>query len=224
MFTLEDHIKVFLDEKTFEGCAGLVMTDEIRLTIAAQACLLIMRRPDRDHYPRLYSVLVYPSTYVARTRAPMLTPPGMVVAEGPQVRQGESWHTSTGWGAAAGGPVILSWDNVKRGAFDAEDGSNLVLHEFAHQLDALDGEMNGAPLFDSKEQRDRWMEVIKHEYHALQQAVQSGLPHIINPYGGTNLAEFFACSTESYFERFDDLREERSDLWEVLYEYYGYMR
>ena len=123
---LHGHIHVFLAEKHFEGCGGLALTDEIQVTIAAQACLLLLHR-DTDYYRRLITILVYPSAYMAKGVEPI---GGGVVLEGEQARLGEAW---------TGGVVVLSWDDVRAGASDIHDGHNVVLHEFAHQLDQEDG-------------------------------------------------------------------------------------
>ena len=126
-------VQVFLAEKRFEGCGGLSITDEVRVTIAAQACVLLLHR-QTDYYPRLVSILVYPSTY--------LVPGGRGAANGlpdeaPQARLGESWARDV---------VVLAWDSVVSGASDIHDGHNVVLHEFAHQLDQEDGVGDGAPI------------------------------------------------------------------------------
>jgi len=129
---LQGHVLVFLDEKRFEGCGGLELTDEIRVTIAAQACILLLGR-QTDYYPRMKSIFVYPHGYFAQAVRPR--PDGVLVG-GAQSRAGESWYR---------GPVVLSWDDVRKGAGDAHDGHNVVLHEFAHQLDSEDGQVDGAP-------------------------------------------------------------------------------
>ena len=128
---LEGHIRVFLAEKQFEGCGGLVMTDEIRVVIAAQACLLLLHR-DTEYYPDLKSILVYPSTYYSLAT--------QEDEEEPEALAGQSWLR---------GPVILSWDAVQGGVSDVSDGQNVVLHEFAHQLDEEDGRVDGAPVLGS---------------------------------------------------------------------------
>src|SRR5690606_32830266 len=130
---LRGHIRVFLAEKHFEGCGGLTLTDEIEVTIAAQACLLLLHR-ETDYYPRLITILVYPSTYVAHAREPI---GGGMVIEGEVARLGEAWKD---------GVVVLAWDDVLAGASDLHDGHNVVLHEFAHQLDQEDGTADGAPV------------------------------------------------------------------------------
>src|SRR6476661_4927515 len=117
------HIQVFIAEKHFEGCGGLKMTDEIRVTIAAQACLLLLHR-DTDYYPELKSILVYPTGYTATEERHI---GGGIWEEGPEDRLG---HTGRRLGA-----LVLAWDAVRHGAASPADGENLVLHEFAHQLD-----------------------------------------------------------------------------------------
>lgn len=129
---LRGHIRVFLAEKRFEGCGGLELTDEIKVTIAAQACLLLLHR-ETDYYPRLITILVYPSTCVAHARQPI---GGGVVLEGEVARLGEAWKD---------GVVVLAWDDVLAGASGLHDGHNVVLHEFAHQFDREDGTADGAP-------------------------------------------------------------------------------
>jgi Mlc titration factor MtfA (ptsG expression regulator) len=121
---LRGHIQVFLAEKNFVGCGGLEISDEIRVTIAAQACLLLLNRR-ADYFPRMKSILVYPAGFVAPIRH---AGPGGFVVETEQPRSGESWYR---------GPIVLSWDDVAQGADDATDGYNVVLHEFAHQLRVL---------------------------------------------------------------------------------------
>ena len=133
---LEGHIQVFLAEKQFEGCGGQEITDEVRVLIAAQACLLLLHR-DTDCYPRLHSILVYPSSYVAKTWH--LEKDGRTITEGEQARGGESWPH---------GSVVLAWDGAIAGALELDRNRNLVLHEFAHQLDQEDGRADGAPLLE----------------------------------------------------------------------------
>lgn len=219
---LEDLIKVFLAEKNFEGCAGLQLTDEIRITIATQACLLVLKRPDLDLYPRLGAILVYPKAYVATHAAPLFGPPGMIVHEGPQHRAGESWHSTTGWGAFAGGPVVLSWDDARRGAFDPADGRNLVFHEFAHQLDSMDGSMNGAPLLPERSMYPQWASVMSREFNQLRHDAVRSIPTLIDTYGATNPAEFFAVVTECYFERPGELSARHPELYGLLRQCYGW--
>jgi Mlc titration factor MtfA (ptsG expression regulator) len=204
---LEGHIQVFLAEKTFEGCGGLTMTDEIKLTIAAQACLLLLHR-ETDYYPDLSSVLVYPSAYVVKNTRQRI---GDLVVESDQVRLGESWVR---------GAVVLAWDAVQHGAASPHDGRNVVLHEFAHQLDAEDGAMNGAPDLGQRSSYSAWAHALGAEYEDLLARVAAEKPADIDAYGATSPAEFFAVVTEAFFERGELLKSEHSELYEVLRAFY----
>ena len=200
-------IRVFLDEKRFEGCAGLELNDEIRVTIAAQACILLLHLGG-EIYPRLVSILVYPSTYVAHARQPI---GGGAVLEGEVARLGEAWQD---------GVVVLAWDDVLSGALDLQDGHNVVLHEFAHQLDQQDGEANGAPILGQRSRYVTWARVLGAEYDRLRREAGLGIPGVLDAYGANNPAEFFAVATECFFERPARLRREHPELFEELKGYY----
>jgi Mlc titration factor MtfA (ptsG expression regulator) len=204
---LAGHIQVFLAEKTFEGCGGLVMTDEIRITIAAQACILLLHR-ETDYYPGLESILVYPSTYVVKNTRRKL---GSLVVESDEARLGESWVRGT---------VVLAWDAVQRGASNFHDGHNVVLHEFAHQLDAEDGDMDGAPLLGKRSLYSAWAHALGAEYEELLERVAAHKPGDIDPYGATSPAEFFAVLTEAFFGTGVQLKSKHPELYEVLREFY----
>jgi len=200
-------VLVFLDEKSFEGAGGLALTDEMKVTIASQACFLLLHR-DTDIYPKLDSIVVYPSAYRA-TKLESLG--GGVVMESEQGRLGESWHQ---------GLVVLAWDAVLSGTANAADGRNVVLHEFAHQLDQEDGVANGAPDLESREARKSWVEVLGAEYADLREHVHVGQRADIDEYGATNPAEFFAVTTEMFFERGTELKKSHPDLYEQLAGFY----
>jgi Mlc titration factor MtfA (ptsG expression regulator) len=200
-------IRVFLAEKKFEGCGGLEMTDEIRVTIAAQACILLLNRK-HDYYAGLRSVLVYPSSYQAPSQ--FVDPVG-VVHEGDQGRLGEAWLR---------GAVILSWDDVRRGSADFQDGHNVTLHEFAHQLDQEDGIFDGAPVLAKGSHYRSWARVLLKEYKALGKAAERGQETLIDQYGATNPAEFFAVITEAFFERPKALKEKHPELYEELRKFF----
>lgn len=205
---LERHIQVFIAEKHFEGRGGLEMTDEIRVTVAAHACRLLLGGAS-DNYPRLYSIIVYPSSYVARmTRR---GPAAGVVEESLQARLGESWPT---------GAVVLSWDDVVRGAVDIHDGHNVVYHEFAHQLDNEYGVSDGAPRLPKASMYVSWARVFAREYESLVRAVTEGRPALLDAYGATNPAEFFAVATEFFFERPEELKVLHPELYEQLAAYF----
>lgn len=211
---LKDLIKIFLDEKTIEGCAGLEVTDEVRITIAAHACVLLLGR-ETDIYPKCSTVLVYPDAYVVKGTA---MGPGGVLVETTQVRSGESWQGA--FAPQSGGPVVLSWRAVKRSAHCPSDGSNVVFHEFAHQLDSEAGGMDGAPRLERNAQYLPWARVLGSEYQALADNIRNGKHTFINPYGATNPAEFFAVCTELFFERGKEMKAYHPELYQQLADFY----
>jgi Mlc titration factor MtfA (ptsG expression regulator) len=202
------HIQVFLAEKRFEGCGGLELSDEMRITIAAQACLLILHRKT-DYFPRLLTILVYPSTYIAEENRPI---EGPIWEEGKILRLGET--------AGRMGTVVLAWDAAKQGAADPSDGQNLVLHEFAHQLDYENFAADGAPPLATRAQQLSWREVMRTEFASLRAADETGIPTLLDTYGATNPAEFFAVSTEAFFERPCALRAHHPKLYTELQDYF----
>lgn len=202
------HVLVFLAEKRFEGCGGLEITDEIRVTIAAQACVLLLHRENTDYYPRLRSILVYPRAYRARA---VRTEPGGVVHEETTLRGGESWRE---------GAVVLSWDDIKRNAADIHDGHNVVFHEFAHQLDQEDGAADGTPVLPRSSMYVAWARVLGAGYRELLDAVERHRRTVIDQYGGTSPAEFFAVLTECFFKNPLPLRRKHPALYEQLKLFY----
>ncbi len=203
---LEDITKVLAAEKHFEGAHGLPVTDEIRVTISGQAALLILHRP-HDYYPRLVSIIVYPGQYVAPHREE--TPIGVVI-EGEQVRAGESWSR---------GAVVLSWEDVRADSAGIRPGRNVVLHEFAHQLDAENGDVDGVPALPP-DRYPEWERVMSEEYARLRDAVETGRAAFLNPYGATNPAEFFAVATEYFFTAPTGLLRNHPELYEQLRLFY----
>jgi Mlc titration factor MtfA (ptsG expression regulator) len=203
---LEGLIQVFLDEKRFEGAAGLAITDAIKVAIAAQACLLLLHR-DTDVYPELETVLVYPHAFVARSTHR----DGPVVIEGPEARVGESWQR---------GLVIVAWDEVLGDARGTRPAHNVVVHEFAHQLDAEDGDVTGAPKLASRARYIEWAHVLGDEYRALGERLGRGLATDIDAYAATSPAEFFAVVSELFFERPRALRKTHPALYDELVSFY----
>lgn len=205
---LREDIQVFLDEKRLEGCGGLEITDEIRVTIAAQACFLLLHR-EYDGYPSLATILVYPGAYAAPGEH---TQPDGTVSDGPQGRLGESWHR---------GPVVLSWDDVLKGARDIHDGRNVVFHEFAHQLDSQDGPADGAPSLERRSQYIAWARVLGAAYEQLLADLEHHRRTLLDAYGATNPAEFFAVVTECFFEQGPQLKRRHPELYAQLQGFYG---
>lgn len=190
---LKQHIQVFMAEKAFIGCAGLQVTEEMRLVVAAQACLLLLNRPDAaDYFPKVREILMYPGAFVVhRSR----TDAAGVQQEQRQALAGESWSQ---------GQLILSWQDVLEGAATPDDGLNVVLHEFAHQLDQEQGQARGAPLpvrGDTRYNAQRWQQVFEDAYEHLRQQVFMGEQGLLNHYGAQDPAEFFAVTVEVFFEQ-----------------------
>jgi Mlc titration factor MtfA (ptsG expression regulator) len=211
---LQGHVQVFLAEKKFEGCGGLEISDEMKVCIAAQACLLLLHR-DTDYYPGLRSILVYPSTYVVKTTQHV---GAGVVEERHDSRLGEAWHS---------GAVVLAWDAVHHGTANPDDGHNVVFHEFAHQLDFEDGKADGAPVlanedrwFKWKNRYRAWARVLSSEYEQLRADIEAGEKSVLDDYGATNPAEFFAVATETFFERPFALKQRHPALYEELRAFY----
>ncbi len=204
---LQRHIQIFIGEKRFEGCGGLKITDEIKVTIAAQACMLLLHRLT-DYYPGLPSVLVYPRSYVA-PNIPKLV--GGVVMEGTDVRLGESWH---------GGSVVLSWDDVCRSAADIHDGHNVVFHEFAHQLDSSGAKGDSTPVIQDHSTYIAWARILEKDYEKLRRDASRNSDTFLDEYGAVNPAEFFAVATECFFEKPKELQELHPDLYKELKNFY----
>lgn len=204
---LQGRVHIFLDEKEFIGCGGLAITDEIRLTIAGNACMLLLRQ-DKHHFPGFTSILVYPDTYVAQERQY----DGLVEVSGDSVRAGESWHR---------GPVVLSWSDVIRGSLDADDGHNVVLHEFAHKLDEENALMDGLPVLRDPAHYAEWAVVLNKEYASLLERVERGSNKVIDEYGSVSPAEFFAVATESFFEKPLQMQKRLPELYKQLARFYG---
>jgi len=201
-------VQVLLDEKRFEGCGGLQITDEVRLTIAAHGALLLLHRPT-DYYPSLKTILVYPHAYLAPD---LRRQPDGSVIDGPEPRLGESWFR---------GAIVLSWDDVLRGAIRRDDGHNVALHEFVHQLDGESGAMEGTPILPSRARYRDWARVLGSEYRELTERVHRGHASLLDAYGAADPAEFFAVATEAFFERATDMKRRYPQLYAELARFYG---
>ncbi len=204
---LQGYIQIFLKEKQFIGCLGLQITEEIKVTIAAIACLLLFGdRP--TYFPNLRSILVYPNAYIAKET---VISDRYVVEERLVARLGESWSQDQ---------LILSWEQVRQDLLNWQDGHNVVLHEFAHQLDQEDGRAEGVPILRRALDYQVWSEIMTAEYLQLGDRVGKGKKTVIDSYGATNPAEFFAVATETFFEKPYQLSQKHQALYELLQRYY----
>lgn len=205
---LDHAIQVFVAEKNWEGCGGLILQDEQRVTIAAHAMRLTLGFAD-DYFDALASILVYPTAYEAPSRQIIGT---SVVLEGTSARSGESWYH---------GPVILAWSDVLQVTRPARKAHNVVLHEFAHQLDTRNGcPADGVPVIESAKDAERWMAVTGEAYDRLCNICRHSKPNVLDCYGTTNMAEFFAVATEAFFEKPRELATSWPKLYSVLRDFY----
>ena len=198
---LEGKINVFLDQVAFVGCLGLDVTEPMRLSIAAQACLLVVNT--ETWYDNLNTILIYPGAFKSRTTEHH----GYVVTERETVRVGESWSR---------GPVVLSWADAQQGALDDTDGHNVVFHEFAHQIDTLSGRTNGVPLLNSGQAYADWGHVFDSAFKRHVRNVEGGHATVFAAYGATGPEEFFAVAVEVFFERPAALRGESPEVYQQL--------
>ena len=199
---LESLMAAFLAEKEFVGCNGLVVTDEMRATVAAMACLLVLGR--RGHYDELHSVLVYPTAFWVEDE---VEDESGVVEKRRRVLSGEAWEASR---------IILSWEDVLEAAHHPGEGYNVALHEFAHYLDA-----EGIGLGTGERTVAAWADYLADEFDSLLEAVDRGEFTFLDPYAAEDEAEFFAVATEDFFERPAGLRDAHPRLYALLQEFYG---
>lgn len=202
---LEQHVQLFLAEKTFYGCDGFEVNDTVRLTIAGHACLLIVARNFSD-FDGINSILVYPDRYRVQNTAS----DGLVVSEGNEIRAGE---------ASSRGQVVLAWTECAEGAANAESEHNVILHEFAHQLDYLDGTADGAPPLNGEQAR-HWQATMTRAFEHLRDSIRHHEKPWLDPYGATKPAEFFAVLTETFFQQPGRLKAKQPDVYEALSGYF----
>jgi Mlc titration factor MtfA (ptsG expression regulator) len=204
---LDGLINQFVAEKEFVGCGGLTVTLEMRLAVASQACLLVANR-SWHVYDELFSILIYPAAFIAPQE---LRDAAGVVHRREQVLTGQAWDTHR---------IILSWEDVQAATISENDAYNVVFHEFAHYLDAEEGGVDGAPMLSDAEHYERWASVMNMEFDRLRAAAARGEPTLLDPYGAENEGEFFAVSTEVFFEQPRRMREEHPALYAELMGYY----
>ncbi|WP_237058700.1 zinc-dependent peptidase [Microbulbifer sediminum] len=216
------NLSLFLHDKEFVGCDGLRVTDEMRVCVAAWACLLLTGRQNRC-YPALRTVLLYPDTYIARETHFE----GAIEMTADSAREGESHYL---------GPVVLSWADIEEDLFHPEQGRNVIVHEFAHKLDEEDGVYDGRPLFTDSESGGSWAPVFREEFERLRDKVltrqeghgtkggstpaREAKASVLDPYGAQSPAEFFAVASESFFSIPVALRQHHAALYAELRAFY----
>lgn len=200
---LEQLVKVFVAETRWEAAQGFLVTDEMRVVIAAQACLLVLEL-GIDSYRHVASIIVHPRTVVLRGQRRMA---GGMMSDAPFAISGQAHHR---------GPVLLAWSTAAFEARHPERGHNVVLHEFAHQLDMLDGTVDGTPPLTDPAERQRWIDVCTVEFERLRRGEEG----IMRDYGAVDPGEFFAVATETFFTRPVDLLVQKAELYDVLRNFY----
>jgi Mlc titration factor MtfA (ptsG expression regulator) len=205
--TLRKLATLFLAQKEFHGAQGLAITDEIAVAIAAQACLPVLRL-GLQWYEGFVGIVVHPDEVVAQRE---------VMDEDGIVHQ---YDETLAGEAMGGGPVMLSWHDVAQAGESAEWGYNVVVHEFAHVLDMVDGEADGVPPLPDRASRDAWCEVIDDEFTQFCDRVDAGDDTLLDPYGAQSVDEFFAVASEVFFVAPTDLLVEHPRLYRLLAGYY----
>jgi Mlc titration factor MtfA (ptsG expression regulator)/Flp pilus assembly protein TadD len=202
---LENDTRIIVAERTWVGCGGLVLTEEMKVTVAGQASLLLLGE-EGYYFDRVPSILLYPQAYVRPHKAG-----DQHSVDEEAALLGESWQR---------GSIVLSWPAVLAGGKQENDGQNLVLHEFAHHLDGLDGEMGGTPPLATRAAEGHWHDVFDREYDRLIAEVSAGRETLLDPYGTTNMSELFAVATECFFERASQMRERHAELYACFCDFY----
>lgn len=204
---LLDHVKFFIYEKRFRGAKGLEVNDEMKVTIAANACILILNRKS-NYFKKLSTVVVYPSSFY--DNIDVQDSIGVVQQQKHHVL-GQSYQL---------GLVRLAWDSSLSGGKNIYDGSNLIYHEFAHQLDTNDNVADGTPILASRDEYPQWVETMSKRYKELLAEVKQRKKTFLGSYAATNAAEFFAVATEKFFEKPERMHREQADLYKELQDFY----
>lgn len=205
---LRNHLVIFMDEKLFEGCMGMEMTEERKVIISAYACVLLLGEP-AGYYPDLQAILVYPDDYMATVQEES---EGGIVSEGMEARKGESWDV---------GSIVLSWEDIRENIENQSSGHNLIFHEFAHQLDDHYGLTAGIGDEGEIFRDDEWTRILSAAYLELQRKSRRGTACVLDSYGATHPAELFAVATEAFFLNPHQLRKEFPKLYGVLKSFYN---
>lgn len=187
---LQKLIRYFIAEKSFEGCGGMDVDDTVKVSIAAMACIPLLGGVS-DLYPYLTAILVYPDKYQAKY---IDAGEDGVVSEGVESRLGESWDQ---------GVIVLSWKEVTYDIRHPDDGSNVVLHECAHQLDYEWGATMGGFSWKQDDNNSGMAATLKNEYQKYILSLEKNRNRVIDDYAATDIHEFFAVMTEAWFEQPD---------------------
>ncbi len=204
---LKQYALVFLAEKEFTPVRGTRLSEDDRLSIALQACLPVLEL-GIDAYDGWVGIVVHPADFRVRRRD---TDEAGVVHEWDDDLAGESWP---------GGPVVLSWEALDEAGRVAEGGANVVIHEFAHKLDMMDGEADGVPPLPSKRAREAWIEVFDAEFGRFCREVDAGKETFLDPYAAEHESEFFAVASEAFFETPNALKREFPALYDLFRGFY----
>lgn len=202
---LRELVQVFVAEKHWEGCAGLELTDEIRVTIAGSGCQLLLGR-DHDLFDDVRTILVYPSTFVLPQRPSAFVPERPIGAVLGVTRPHD--------------PVVIAWDSALRGARDPHDGHNVVIHELAHKIDFLDGSIDGTPPLPDRAARRAWAAAFEPAFLEHRARAERGEPSLLDDYAIKNEAEYFAVATECFFEKPKALARDLPEVYAQLRDFY----
>jgi Mlc titration factor MtfA (ptsG expression regulator) len=204
---LRNLVQIFVAEKHWEGCRGLQVTDEMKVTIAGQACLLVLGMTN-NFFPRVKTILIYPGGFRV-PRDPQMADFSVEGATIPVL--GQAVHR---------GPVILSWEDIVNPKSKDDAPMNLVIHEFAHQLDMQGGPADGMPFLSSRKLQKKWRRVMKQEYDRLVEQSEEGRVTLLDEYGAASEVEFFAVASECFFELPLEMKRQHPQLYDVLARYY----
>ena len=205
--TLRNHLVIFMNEKRFEGCGGLEMTEEKKLLISAYAVVLLLGEP-AGYYPDLQSILVYPDDYVA----PVHEEHEGIVSEGVEARKGESWDV---------GSIVLSWSDIVENLENPSTHQNLIFHEFAHQMDHHYGLTAGVGDEGEIFREDEWTRILAGAFRKLRRKANRGERCVLDHYGATDPAELFSVATEAFFLDPHRLQSEFPELFDVMKSFYN---
>jgi len=205
---LRKHMTVILTEKHFEGCGGLEMTEEKKVIIAAYATVLILGEP-AGYYPSLQAILVYPDDYIAPVHEEDASG---IMTEGMEPRSGESWDM---------GSIVLSWSDIEQDIHNPLNGKNLIFHEFSHQLDDRYGVTAGIDDDGNILTSTEGNEILAEHFLQLRRAASRRKQTLLDPYGATNPAEFFAVATECFFENGHKLNRQHPKLYKSFKAFYN---